>query len=179
MTSPPQTAVTAPARRVVMGRVTEVEASYAREVGVPPIILYPLMLCATIVDVLGLLFGALLRTRMPTARRPFKSLKKGPEYMVTPIWVRDADDSLIELEVHGHLNGSAVIRTDRIRTIARRQKGDLPMLAGPIENLTTSRMLRPRRATLLTHFGLPLVLQALLGVVLLILIGAAFVVGHR
>src|SRR5690242_10852164 len=98
MTSPPQTTATIPARRVVMGRVTEVEESYAREVAVPPIILYLVMLCATIVDVIGLVLGTLLRTRMPTARKPFKSLRKGPEYMVTPIWVRDADDSLIELE---------------------------------------------------------------------------------
>ncbi len=177
MTSPPQTTAITPARRVVMGRVTEVEEPYAREVAVPPIVLYPLMICATIVDLFGILFGALLRIRVPTARRPLKSLRKGPEYMVTPIWVRDADDSLIELEVHGHLNRSAVIRNDRIRTIAHRQKGDLPLLAGTIENLTTSRMLRPRRATLMTHLGLGLVLQAMIGGVLLVLIGAAFVVG--
>jgi len=179
MTSPPQISATMPARCVIMGRVTEVEESYAREVGVPPIVLYPLMLCTTLVDLLVVLCGALLRVRMPTARRPLKSLRKGPEYMVTPIWVRNADDSLVELEVHGHLNRSAVIRNDRIRTIARRQKGDLPLLAGTIENLTTSRMLRPRRATLMTHLGLGLVLQAMLGAVLLVLIGTAFVLGNR
>ena len=179
MTSPPQTAVTTPARRVVMGRVTEVEEPYAREVGVPPILLFPLVVCATVFDLVGLLLRAVLRLRVPTARRPLKALRKGPEYMVTPIWVRDADDSLVELEVHGHLNRSAVVRTDRIRTIARRQKGDLPLLAGPIENLTTSRMLRPRRATLLTHLGLGLVLQGMLGAVLVVLIATAFVIGHR
>ena len=179
MTSPPQTASAVPARRIVMGRVTEVEESYAREVAVPPIVLYPVMLFATFVDIVGLLLGAVLRRRVPSARRPFKALRKGPEYMVTPIWVRDADDSLIELEVHGHLSGSAIIRTDRIRTTARRQKGDLPMLAGPIENLTTSRMLRPRRATLVSHLGLGLVLQALIGALLIVAIGAAFVAGHR
>jgi hypothetical protein len=160
-----------------MGRLTEVEESYAREVGVPPIVLFPVLVTAMVVDLVGLLLGAILRTAMPTARRPFKTLRKGPEYMVTSIWVRDADDSLVELEVHGHLNRSALIRTDRIRTVARRQKGDLPLLAGPIENLTTSRMLRPRRATLLTHLGFGLLLQAALGALLISLVGAAWVVG--
>ena len=39
MTSPPQVPVKVPNRRVVMGQITEVEESYAREVGVPPLIL--------------------------------------------------------------------------------------------------------------------------------------------
>ena|SRR5947209_8503074 len=134
MTSPPQTTAKVPTRRVIMGRITEVEESYAREVGVPPIILFPVWIAALAVDIVGLLIGTVLRIRIPTARRPLKALRKGPEYMVTPIWVRDADDSLVEVEVHGHLNRSALIRTDRIRTVARQQKGDLPLLAGPIEN---------------------------------------------
>jgi len=179
MTSPPQVPVKVPNRRVVMGQITEVEESYAREVGVPPMILFPVFVTALVVDLVGLLLGAILRTPMPTARRPLKSLRKGPEYMVTSIWVRDADDSLVELEVHGHLNRSAIIRTDRIRTVARQQKRrDLPLLAGPIENLTTSRTLRPRRATLGTHLGLGLLLQAFLGTVLIGLLVAAYLIGQ-
>jgi len=179
MTSPPQVPVKVPNRRVVMGQITEVEESYAREVGVPPLILFPVFVAALVVDLIGLLLGAILRTPMPTARRPLKSLRKRPEYMVTSIWVRDADDSLVELEVHGHLNRSAIIRTDRIRTVARQQKrSDLPLLAGPIENLTTSRMLRPRRATLATHLGLGLLLQAFLGAVLISLLVAAYLIGR-
>jgi hypothetical protein len=178
MTSLPQTPVKVPSRRVVMGQVVEVEESYAREVGVPPVLLIPLLIAALAVDLIGLLISALLRVGVPTARRPFRSLRKGPEYMVTSIWVRDADDSLVEVEVHGHLNRTALIRKDRIRTVTRRQKADLPLLAGPIENLTTSRVLRPRRATLMTHLGVGLVLQAILGALLVgfvmaVLVGAS------
>jgi hypothetical protein len=175
MTSPPQAPAKVPTRRVVMGQITEVEESYAREVGVPPIILFPVYVAALAVDLVAVLLS-ILRVRVPTARRPLKALRKGPEYMVTPIWVRDADDSLIEIEVHGHLNRSALIRTDRIRTVARQQKGDLPLLAGPIENLTTSRMLRPRRATLVTHLGVGLLLQATLGGMLISTVAAAWLI---
>jgi hypothetical protein len=177
MTSPPQAPVKVPTRRVVMGQITEVEESYAREVGVPPMILFPVYLAALAVDLIGLMLGTILRIGVPSARRPLKALRKGPEYMVTSIWVRDADDSLVEVEVHGHLNRSALIRTDRIRTVARQQKGDLPLLAGPIENLTTSRMLRPRRATLVTHLGLGLLLQAMIGAMLITTVAVAWMVG--
>src|SRR2546429_5865454 len=136
MTSPPQASVKVPVRRVVMGRITEVEESYAREVAIPPIVLFPVVVAAFAVDVVALLLSTVLRIRIPSARRPLKALRKGPEYMVTPIWVRDADDSLVELEVHGHLNRSALIRNDRIRTVARQQNGDPPPLAGPIANLS-------------------------------------------
>ena len=178
MTSSPYAPSRTSDRRVVMGRVTEVEEPYGREVAVPAAVLYPLVLLAVVVDIVGLVLRGLLRLPVPSARRPLKVLRKGPEYVVTTVWVRDADDSLVELEVHGHLNPSAVLRTDRIRTVARRQKGDLPLLAGPIENLTTGRVLRPRPATLLTHLGLGLVLQALLGAVLVTLLLAALL-GHR
>jgi hypothetical protein len=167
MTSPPRTPVKVPNRRVVMGQVVEVEESYAREVGVPPAVLVPLLLAAFAVDLVGLLVAAIFRVGMPTARRPFRSLRKGPEYMVTPVWVRDFDESLVEVEVHGHLNRSAVVRKDRIRTVTRRQTGDLPLLAGPIENLTTSRVVRPSRATLMSHLGVGLIIQAVLGALLI------------
>ncbi len=167
MNSLPQTPVKVPSRRVVMGRIIEVEESYAREVGVPPVLLIPLLVATLAVDLIGLLFSAVFRVGVPTARRPFKALRKGPEYMVTSVWVRDADDSRVEVEVHGHLNRTALIRRDRIRTVTRRQKGDLPLLAGPIENLTTSRVLRPSRATLVSHLGVGLILQAILGALLI------------
>jgi hypothetical protein len=168
MTTPTRTPTKVPSRRVVLGQIVRVEESYARQLRVPPVLLFPLLVAAVVPELLGLLIGALLRTGPPgTARRPVKALRKGPEYMVTPVHVRDADDSVVEVEVHGYLGRSALIRTDRIRTEARRQKGDLPLLAGPIENLTTGRMVRPRRATLWTHFGTPLVFQSLLGAVLL------------
>jgi hypothetical protein len=168
MTSPTRTPTKVPSRRIVLGQIVKVDESYARQLPVPPILLFPLLIAALAPELLGLVLGTLLRTGPPgTARRPLKTLRKGPEFMVTPIFVRDADDSVVEVEVHGYLGRSALIRTDRIRTEAHRQKGDLPLLAGAIENLTTGRVLRPRRATLWTHFGIPLVLQGLLGAALI------------
>src|SRR2546430_17385880 len=178
MPPPPHAPVRVPTRRVVMGQITEVEESYGRELGIPPLVVFPVYLAALAVDLIGLLLSAILRIGVPTARRPLRTLRKGPEYMVTPIWVHDADDSLVEVEVHGHLSRSAVIRKDRIRTVTRRQKGDLPLLAGKIENLTTSRVLRPRRATLMSHLGVGLVLQASLGMLLIGFVATA-VLGSR
>ena len=60
MTSPPRTPVKVPNRRVVMGQVIEVEESYAREVGVPPFVLIPVLVAASVVDILGLLLQAAL-----------------------------------------------------------------------------------------------------------------------
>ena len=161
-------AVQVPRRRVVLGQIVRVDEAYGRELGVPPILLFPMLIAALLPELLGALIGLLLgKGPLGTARRPLKSLRKGPEYLVTPLWVRDADDSLVEVEVHGHVSRSALLRTDRIRTVASRPKGDLPLVAGPIENLTTGRLLRPRRATLVSHLGVALILQAVLGVLLI------------
>ena len=122
MTSPPQAPVKVPSRRVVMGPIVEVEESYAREVGVPPAVLFPLLIAALAVDVVGLLVSAVFRIGVPTARRPLRTLRKGPEYMVTPVWVRDADDSLVE--VAGPPPGYAPLieslDTERLRSLGWR-----------------------------------------------------------
>jgi hypothetical protein len=157
--------VKVPSRRVVLGQIVRVDEAYGRELPVPPFVLFPVLVAALVPELLGLLVGTLLgKGALGTARRPVKSLRKGPEYQVTPVWIRDADDSVIEVEVHGHVSRSALLRTDRIRTVARQPRGDMPLVAGEIENLTTGRLLRPRRATLVTHLGLGLILQAVLGV---------------
>jgi hypothetical protein len=180
MTSPLQTPVKIPNRRVVLGQIVKVDDSYARELPIPSILLLPLLAAAIVVELVGLLIGTILRTGAPgTARRPLKSLRKGPEFMVTPIWVRDADDSVVEVEVHGHIGRSALIQKDRIRTVTSRQRGDLPLLAGPIENLTTGRTLRPRRANLVTHLGIPLILQSMVGALLVALVVAAWLGAFR
>jgi hypothetical protein len=159
--------VKVPRRRVVLGQIVRVDEAYGRELSVPPFVLFPVLIAALVPELFGLLIGTLLgRGALGTARRPLKSLRKGPEYQVTPLWIRDADDSLIEVEVHGHVSKSALLRTDRIRTVATKPKGDLPLVAGSIENLTTGRLLRPRRATLVTHLGPALILQAIFGVLL-------------
>jgi hypothetical protein len=168
MTTVTPASVKVPRRRVVLGQITRVDEAYGRELSVPPLVLFPVLIAALVPELLGLLIGAVLgKGALGTARRPLKSLRKGPEYQVTPLWIRDADDSLIEVEVHGHVSKSALLRTDRIRTVATKPKGDLPYVAGSIENLTTGRLLRPRRATLVTHLGPALILQAMLGVLLI------------
>jgi hypothetical protein len=160
------------ASRIVLGQIVRIDESYARQLRVPPATLLSVLAAAAVIDVLALLLATVFRARAPVASRPgLKALRKGPEFMVTPIWVRDADGSLVELEVHGHLNASALIRTDRIRTTVYRQKGrDLPPRVGDLENLTTGRITRPRRATLWTHFGAPLMIQAMLGALLFTLV---------
>lgn len=169
MTSVQQAPVKAPSRRVVLGQIVRVDEAYGREVAVPPIVIFPLVVAALVPELIGLLIGSLLgKGALGTARRPVKDLRKGPEYMVTPIWVRDADDSVIEVEVHGHVSKSGLLRTDRIRTVTRPQKGDLPPLAGQIENLTTGRTLRPRPANLRTHLGTALILQGIVGALLIV-----------
>jgi hypothetical protein len=159
--------VKVPRRRVVLGQIVRVDEAYGRELRVPPLVLFPVLIAALVPELLGVLIGTLLRKGpLGTARRPLKQLRKGPEYQVTPLWVRDADDSLVEVEVHGHVSRSGLMRNDRIRTVACQPKGAMPLVAGPVENLTTGRMLRPRRATLVTHLGVALLLQAFLGVVI-------------
>jgi hypothetical protein len=149
--------------------VVRIDDSYGRELGVNSQVVYPVVVAAGMVELVGTLIGMVLRTGAPGSfRRPLKALRKGPEFMVTPIWVHAADDSVVELEVHGHLNRSALVRGDRIRTVAIRPRAaGFPAVTGTIENLTTGRMLRPRRPTMWTHLGLPLAFQAALGIVLI------------
>lgn len=164
-----------PRRRVVLGQIVRVDEAYGRELSVPPLVLFPLLIAALVPEMLGLLIGTLLgKGALGTARRPLKSLRKGPEFQVTPLWIRDADDTEVEVEVHGHVSRSALMRTDRIRTVAHQPKGDMPLVAGEIENLTTGRLLRPRRATLVTHLGPALIGQAILGALLVAGIVALF-----
>ena len=156
--------------RIISGQVLRVDDSYGLPLSIPPIVLYPVLCLAYVFELLGRAVGALLRTGPPFSARPkLRSVRQGPEFMVTPIQVRDAMGEVLDIEVHGHLNRTALVRTDRIRMKAYEQRGrDLPLRAGDIENLTTGRMIRPRRATLWTHFGTPLLLQSVAGAIVVI-----------
>ncbi len=147
---------------IVYGRVAKIELPYPREVKVPPPILGFVLLTAALVRVPGRALGG------GKGAPSFKALRKGPEFLVTPVLVRDADNQLVPVEIHGHMSQSALVHGDRIRAKLRwsRDKG-LPPRAVDIENLSTGRMLRPRGATLWSHLGVGLVLQALLGTALL------------
>ncbi len=158
-----------PLPTVVYGRVARIEAAYPREVRVATPALTLVLVAATIATALVALirapFGGARRAR---GQRGWKDLRKGPEFLVTPVLVTDARDRLVPLEVHGHMSASALARGDRIRVHVRRSRNPgEPARAVRIENLTTGRTLTPRGATLWTHLGLGLLLQAMLGLVLI------------
>lgn len=154
-----------PRRLPVYGRIVRIDESYGRTLAVPPLLVLPVAGGAAIVEAIGALLGRALRSAPPGSyRRPVKSLREGPEFEVTPIWIRTADDSLMQLEVHGNVPPSRLMRGDRIRTVAIRPRDKtFPPVAGPIENLTTGRMVRPHPPTAWSHLGLPLLAQAVFG----------------
>jgi hypothetical protein len=152
---------------IIYGRIAKIEASFAREVRVPPLVLLAVLTAGLPTRLLGLL----LRSTGPgagAAGAGWRALRKGPEFLVTPVLVYDAADQLVPLEIHGHMSESALVHTDRIRARVRWPRDrDLPPQAVRIENLTTGRTLTPRGATLGSHLGLGLVLQAVLGLILI------------
>jgi hypothetical protein len=153
---------------ILYGRVTKIEPAYPRNVRVPPPVLAVVLAAAALVRAAGRLIGQVVSVGGGGAAPSWRSLRTGPEFLVTPVLVRDADNQLQPVEIHGHMTGSALVLGDRIRANLRwsRDTG-LPPRAVRIENLTTGRMLRPRGANLWSHLGGGLVLQALLGVVLI------------
>jgi hypothetical protein len=154
---------------IVYGRVASVEPAYPREVRVPPPLLAAVLVAASIVRIAG----RLLRTVLGAGHQPgapgWRALRTGPEFLVTPVLVRDADNHLVPIEIHGHMSASALVLRDRVRVRVRWPRdASLPRRAVRIENLTTGRTLRPRGATLWSHLGLGLILQAVLGAALII-----------
>lgn len=156
-----------PAQRILTARVVRLMDGYAREIRVGQPVLVAVLAAAGVVGLLARLVRAALSAGSGTSRRRFKELKKGPEYLVTPVRLRDADGLLYEVELHGHLPQSALHPADHVQVTLRPQ-GD-PDLAPKIErivNLTTGQLLTPRTATLWSHLGPPLLLQAFLGALL-------------
>ncbi len=165
----------------VVGVVVAVEPEYPREVGIGWPILLPILLGAGVARLLGLLFATVLRNGKSTggARRTLKELRRGPEFLVTEFIVREADGTIVELEAHGHLPTSALIPRDRVRTEVRRQhRRDLPPRAHRLHNHTSGRVHRPHTPTMWSHLGMPLLLQAILGLAIILLVVAALVMRH-
>jgi|SRR5436190_11146136 len=155
--------------QVVTGEVIEVEQTYLRErpVGLP--ILAGLLAAAGIAKAAVVLVSTVLRrgATAGAARRSFKELRRGPEIPVTPLLVRDAAGTIVELEILGYVSPNTFISRDRINATLLPQKApDLPPRAARIENLTSGRTLAPHPPTLLGHLGPGLLLQAILGAVL-------------
>jgi hypothetical protein len=152
----------------IYGRVARIEEAYPREVRVPGHVLMVVLAAASIVRAVGGLLGALLPGRGTGAGPSWRDLRKGPEFLVTPILLRDADDRLVPMEIHGHMSDGALAPGDRIVVdLGHSRDSMMPARAVRIENLATGRILRPRGATLWSHLGVGLLLQALLGAALL------------
>ncbi|WP_091091691.1 hypothetical protein [Micromonospora nigra] len=167
-----------PAQRILTARVVRLMDGYAREIRVGQPVLVAVLAAAGVVGLLARLVRAVRSAGSGASRRRFKDLKKGPEYLVTPVRLRDADGLLYEVELHGHLPQSALHPADHVQVTLRPQGDpDLPPKIERIVNLTTGQLLTPRTATLWSHLGPPLLLQAFLGALLLaaVVAGAALV----
>lgn len=166
--------VARPVGPIVTGRVIRLLDGYPREVRVGQPVLVAVVTAAGVIRLIGLLVASLLRAGTGGGgRRKWKELKKGPEYLVTPLQVRETDGRLCELELHGHLPQSALHPSDHVQITVRAQKDrDLAPRVEKIVNITTGQLLTPRVPTLWSHLGPPLLLQAILGALLLSLIAA-------
>jgi hypothetical protein len=154
---------------VITGRFAGYQTSYTREVKVGQPLLVVVFLAASIAQLIGSLI------RMRATRRSFKELKKGPEFLVTPLRVRDDLGQTYEVEMHGHLPQSALHRGDLIQLTTRPQKDErLPVRLVQVVNLTTMQPLTPRIPTTWSHLGPALLLQAFLGVTVALVVTAAW-----
>lgn len=163
---------------VITGRFLGFRDSYTREVKVAQPLLLAVFVTATIAQALGALVLALLRSGGGGARRKFKDLKKGPEYLVTPVRLRDDLGQTYEVEMHGQLPQSALHRGDLVQIRTRPQKDpDLPVKLHQLINLTTLQPLTPRIPTMWSHLGPGLLIQAVLGLSVAALLAAVWMAG--
>ena len=154
---------------VITGRFLGYRASYTREVKIGQPLVLAVFVCAT----LARLIGAMVRLR--GVRRRFKDLRKGPEFLVTPMRLRDDLGQVYEVEMHGHLPVSALYRGDLVQLVTREQADPaLPVKLARMVNLTTMQPLTPRVPTMWSHLGPALLLQAALGVTLALAVTAAW-----
>ena len=143
---------------VITGRFAGYQTSYTREVKVGQ----PLLILVFLAAGVGRMVGAMLRMRGPS--RSFKELKKGPEFLVTPVRLRDDLGQVYEVEMHGHLPQSAMHRGDLVQVTTRAQKDPkLPVKLTQVVNLTTMQPLTPRIPTRWSHLGPAMLLQAIVG----------------
>jgi hypothetical protein len=143
---------------VITGRFAGYQTSYSREVKVGQSLLMLVFVAAGVAQLIGSVL------RMKPSRRSFKELKKGPEFLVTPVRVRDDLGQTYEAEMHGHLPQSALHRGDLVQLSTRVQKDPaLPVRLVQVVNLTTMQPLTPRIPTMWSHLGPALLIQAVLG----------------
>lgn len=144
---------------IITGRFLGYRASYTREVRIGQPVVLAIFVAATLMR----LVGAMLRAG-GGARRSFKELKKGPEFLVTPVRLRDDLGQTYEVEMHGHLPVSALHRGDLVQVVTAPQKDPtLPVRLVRVVNMTTLQPLTPRIPTMWSHLGPALLLQAIGG----------------
>ncbi|MGX7673322.1 hypothetical protein [Plantactinospora sp. DSM 117369] len=156
---------------VITGHVVRLMEGYSREIRVGQPVLVAVLGTAAVVRVALLLLASVLRAGAGAgARRKWKELRKGPEFLVTPLRLRDGSGVLCEMEIHGHLPQSALEPADHVQvTVRSQQDAGLAPRVERIVNLTTGQLLTPRTPTIWSHLGPALLLQAAIG---LLLIGA-------
>lgn len=156
---------------VITGRFLGYRATYTREVRIGQPLVLAVFVSASLIHVVA----ALLRRGGGSARRKFKDLKKGPEFLVTEVRIRDDLDQLYEVEMHGHLPVSALHRGDHIQVTTRPQADpELPVKLVRMVNLTTWQPLTPRIPTMWSHLGPALLIQAGLGLTVALVAAAAW-----
>jgi hypothetical protein len=156
---------------VITGRFVGFQTSYTREVKIGQ----PALLVVFVAAGIAHAIGAMLRSSGGGARRKLKDLKKGPEFLVTPVRLRDDLGQLYEVEMHGQLPQSALHRGDLVQVRTRPQKD--PKMAVQLDqviNLTTLQPFTPRIPTMWSHFGPALLIQATAGVAVAALVAAAW-----
>lgn len=147
---------------IITGRFLGYQASYTREVRIGR----PLALAVFMAAGIAQLIASLLR--MKPARRTLKELRKGPEFLVTPVRLRDDLGQTYEIEMHGQLPQSALHRGDLVQVRTQPQADHtLPVKLLQVVNLTTMQPLTPRIPTQWSHLGPALLLQAVLGATVL------------
>jgi hypothetical protein len=146
---------------VITGRFAGYQTAYTREVKIARPLLILIFVAARVVQLLGALI------RMGGTPRKFKDLKKAPEFLVTPVRLRDDLGQTYEVEMHGHLPQSALHRGDLVQLTTCPQKDPaLPVKLIQVVNLTTMQPLTPRVPTFWSHLGPALLLQAVLGLII-------------
>lgn len=160
-----------PAGPLINGTIVSLDNGYAREVRVGQPLLAGVLAAAGVLRA----FAVLIISLWPGGTTPgsvladWKNLKKGPEYQVTPMRLRDARGTLCEVEIHGYFAPTSLQRGDRIRGRVRAQRDPrLPPRVERLANLVTGQVIQTRPPNLWSHLGPALLLQALFGAVLLV-----------
>ena len=161
---------------VITGRFVGFGTAYTREVKIGQPLVLAVFVTATITHALVAVVLSALRGGGHGARRKLRELKKGPEFLVTPVRLRDDLGQIYEAEMHGHLPQSALHRGDLVQVRTRPQKDPKMMVQlDQVLNLTTMQPFTPRIPTMWSHLGPALLIQAVAGAAFAALIVTAWI----